>query len=82
MKYTTLALTAPIIDEVIRNLKNIKSNNTIITNITISNICNTILDDLEKRWSIPNNYEITASFLDPRFKNLTFCSQVSVYLFN
>jgi len=80
--YTTLALTAPIIDEVIRNFKNIKSKNTIITNVTISNICNTILDDLETRWNIPNNYGITASFLDPRFKNLTSCSQVSIYLFN
>jgi hypothetical protein len=80
--YTTLALTAPIIDEVIRNFKNIKSKNTIITNITISNICNTILDDLETRWNIPNNYGVIASFLDPRFKNLTFCSQVSIYFFN
>ena len=80
--YTTLALTAPIIDEVIRNFKNIKSKNTIITNITISNICNTILDDLETRWNIPNNYGVIASFLDPRFKNLNFCSQVSIYFFN
>src|SRR6185436_15954015 len=80
--YTTLVLTAPIIDEVIRNFKNIKLKNTIIINITISNICNTILDDLEIRWNIPNNYEVIALFLDPRFKNLNFCSQVSIYFFN
>ena len=72
--YTTLAITIPIIEEVIQHFKNIKS-----SNMTINNMRNVILNDLISRWSIPNNFGTIASFLDPRFKKLTFCSSVSIY---
>ena len=72
--YTTLAITMPIIKEVIQHFTNIKS-----SNITITNVKNAILSDLVIRWNIPNDFGIIASFLDPRFKNLTFCSSVSIY---
>jgi len=72
--YTTLAITIPIIEEVIQHFKNVQ-----LSNVTITNIRNAILNDLTSRWNVYNNTGIIASFLDPRFKNLTFCSLISIY---
>ena len=72
--YTTLAITIPIIEEVIQHFKNVQ-----LSNVTITNIRNAILNDLTSRWNVYNNIGIIASFLDPRFKNLTFCSLVNIY---
>ncbi|CAG8840639.1 36094_t:CDS:2, partial [Gigaspora margarita] len=67
--YTTLSIMVPTIRELIYHLEN-----TISKLDIISDVKDTILSDLSRRWSSPHKYGMYASLLDPRFKNLSFSS--------
>jgi hypothetical protein len=71
--YATLSIIVPTIEELINRLNNMSSEYDIILNVK-----NTIRDNIIRRWLSPHKYGLYASFLDPRFKNLTFCSSVSI----
>ncbi|KAF0430079.1 zinc finger BED domain-containing protein 1 [Gigaspora margarita] len=71
--YATLCIMVPTIEELINHLNNINSESCVINEVR-----DTILDNLSSRWSPSPKYGLFASFLDPRFKNLSFCSTVSI----
>lgn len=77
--YATLSIIVPTIEELIYRLNNTTSELDIINNVK-----NTILSNLTSRWSSPHEYGMYASLLDPRFKDLFFCTDVSIaiYLLN
>ncbi|CAG8699320.1 13397_t:CDS:2, partial [Dentiscutata heterogama] len=67
--YATLCIMIPTIEELINHLNQTNSESDIINEVK-----DTILDNLSSRWSSPHEYGSYTSFLDPRFKNLSFCS--------
>ncbi|CAG8576972.1 11740_t:CDS:2 [Dentiscutata heterogama] len=67
--YATLSIMVPIIEELVHRLNNTDSDFNIINEVKEE-----ILSNLSSRWSLPHDYGMYASLLDPRFKNLSFCS--------
>ncbi|CAG8609203.1 14432_t:CDS:1 [Dentiscutata heterogama] len=72
--YATLSIMVPTIEELVYRLNNTNSYFDII-----SEVKEEILSNLSSRWSLPHDYGMYASLLDPRFKNLSFCSNVSIF---
>ncbi|CAG8841213.1 18793_t:CDS:2, partial [Gigaspora margarita] len=67
--YATLSIMVPTIEELIYRLNHSNSNFDIVNEVKEE-----ILSNLTSRWSLPHDYGMYASLLDPRFKNLSFCS--------
>ncbi|CAG8779304.1 7693_t:CDS:2, partial [Cetraspora pellucida] len=67
--YATLGIMVPTVEELIYRFSNIDSEIDIINEVK-----ETILSNLTSRWSLPHDYGMFASLLDPRFKDLSFCS--------
>jgi len=73
--YATLGIMVPTVEELIYRFSNIDSEIDIINEVK-----ETILSNLTSRWSLPHDYGMFASLLDPRFKDLSFCSNVSIII--
>ncbi|KAF0548148.1 zinc finger bed domain-containing protein 1-like [Gigaspora margarita] len=71
--YATLCIIVPTIEKLVNCFNNINSESSIINEVK-----DTILDNLSSRWSPSPKYGLFAFFLDLRFKNLSFCSTVSI----
>ncbi|CAG8805809.1 20231_t:CDS:2, partial [Cetraspora pellucida] len=70
--YTTLSIMVPTIEELINHLNNMNNEFDIINEVK-----NTILNNLISHWSSPSKYKLYAFLLDPRFKRLSFCSNIN-----
>ncbi|CAG8774126.1 8898_t:CDS:2, partial [Gigaspora rosea] len=70
--YCTLSLVTPAIEILIQNLKNSTSNDD--DDNIVQTMRKSLLENLEERWHVPSDYGLYASFLDPRFKALSFIS--------
>ncbi|CAG8753611.1 19058_t:CDS:2 [Cetraspora pellucida] len=67
--YAILCIIVPTIEELINCLNQTNSESDIINEVK-----DIILDNLSSRWSLLYEYGLYASFLDPKFKNLSFHS--------
>ncbi|CAG8850988.1 10798_t:CDS:2, partial [Gigaspora margarita] len=67
--YTILSIMVPTIEELVYQLNNTNTNFDLVHEVKEE-----ILSNLLSRWSLPHDYRMYASLLDPRFKKLSFCS--------
>ncbi|CAG8576991.1 11741_t:CDS:2 [Dentiscutata heterogama] len=67
--YTTLSIIVPTIEKLVYRLNNTDSDFDIINKVKEE-----ILSNLSSQWSLLHDYGMYVSLLDPRFKNLSFCS--------
>ncbi|CAG8748420.1 4516_t:CDS:1, partial [Ambispora leptoticha] len=68
-KYPTLGFMTPMLEELTRRLRQFTGQ--IYKAILVKD---TILNNLVERWGDPSEIGLCCSFLDPRFKNLNFCT--------
>ncbi|CAG8747869.1 102_t:CDS:2, partial [Gigaspora rosea] len=68
-KYPTLGFMTPMLEELARQLKHFTGQNDEVIFVK-----DTILDNLIERWEDPSEIGMCCSFLDPRFKQLNFCT--------
>ncbi|CAG8837126.1 26123_t:CDS:2, partial [Gigaspora margarita] len=69
-KYPTLGFMIPMLEELAHQLKYFTSHNKEAIFVR-----DTILDNLIERWGDPSEIGMCCSFLDPRFKQLNFCTR-------
>ncbi|KAF0474831.1 zinc finger bed domain-containing protein 1-like [Gigaspora margarita] len=69
-KYPTLGFMTPMLEELARRLKYFTGHNEEAIFVR-----DTILDNLIERWGDPSEIGMCCSFLDPRFKQLNFCTR-------
>ena len=69
-KYPTLGFMTPMLEELARRLKNFTG-----LNDEVILVRDTILENLIERWEDPSEIGMCCSFLDPRFKQLNFCTR-------
>ncbi|CAG8652875.1 43728_t:CDS:2 [Gigaspora margarita] len=68
-KYPTLGFMTPMLEELAHRLRHFTGQNDEAIFVR-----NTILDNLIERWGDPSEIGMCCSFLDPRFKQLNFCT--------